>query len=61
MLAPPMAAATLLISTLVMTTALGALIGWLLGSWSLGALGGAVVGIPAGVAIVYRVYGRPSP
>jgi F0F1-type ATP synthase assembly protein I len=61
MLAPPMAAASLLIAALVATTALGALIGWLLGSWTLGALGGAVAGIPAGVAMVYRAYGRPTP
>lgn len=53
-----MAAASLLISVLVATTAAGALVGWLAGSWTLGALGGAVVGIPAGVAAVYGVYGR---
>lgn len=35
---------------------LGALIGWAVGSWSLGALAGVVVGIPAGVFAVYRRY-----
>jgi len=35
---------------------LGALIGWAAGSWPLGALGGAVVGIPAGVVAVYFRY-----
>lgn len=34
----------------------GALIGWASGSAALGALGGAVVGIPAGVFVVYRRY-----
>jgi len=55
-----MAAASLLLSTLLAVTMLGALIGWALGSWTLGALGGAVAGIPAGVAVVYRAYGRTS-
>ena len=35
---------------------LGALVGWAAGSWALGALGGAVLGIPAGVFAVYRRY-----
>jgi hypothetical protein len=34
----------------------GILIGWAAGSLGLGALGGAVVGIPAGVFAVYRRY-----
>jgi len=34
----------------------GALIGWAAGSTGLGALGGAVVGVPAGVFAVYRRY-----
>ena len=34
----------------------GALIGWAVGSTGLGVLGGAVVGIPAGIAAVYRRY-----
>ena len=56
-----MAAASLLLSTLIAVTLLGALIGWAVGSWTLGALGGAVAGIPAGVGVVYRTYGRPKP
>lgn len=35
---------------------IGALIGWAAGSWPLGALGGAIVGVPAGVAAVYYRY-----
>lgn len=38
------------------TIAAGALIGWAFGSAGLGALGGAVAGIPAGVFTVYRRY-----
>lgn len=34
----------------------GALIGWAAGSTGLGALGGALVGVPAGVFAVYRKY-----
>jgi hypothetical protein len=34
----------------------GALVGWAAGSAGLGALAGAVVGIPAGVFVVYRRY-----
>ena len=45
-----------LLSVTVALIGVGALIGWALGSWSLGALGGAVVGIPAGVFAVYRRY-----
>lgn len=52
-----MAAASLLLSTLIAVTFVGAAIGWAAGSWTLGALGGAVAGIPAGVAMVYRRYG----
>ena len=51
-----MAAASLLLSTLVAVMLVGALIGWAAGSWSLGALGGAVAGIPAAVFVVYRRY-----
>jgi F0F1-type ATP synthase assembly protein I len=35
---------------------LGALIGWAAGHTGLGILGGAIVGIPAGVLAVYRRY-----
>lgn len=36
----------------------GALIGWAVGSWSIGLLLGAVVGIPLSVLVVYLVYSR---
>jgi hypothetical protein len=39
---------------------LGALIGWAVGSWGVGLLVGAIVGIPLGAAVVYQVYGRSS-
>jgi hypothetical protein len=35
---------------------LGALIGWAAGSAGLGLLVGAIVGIPAAAAVVYKVY-----
>jgi hypothetical protein len=46
----------LLLSTTVAAIFAGALIGWAAGSWALGALGGAVAGIPLGVFVVYRRY-----
>jgi F0F1-type ATP synthase assembly protein I len=49
-------AGALLAATIVAAGAVGALIGWALGSWSLGLLGGVVVGIPLGVFVVYRSY-----
>jgi len=52
----PAGAGALLIGTTAMTIAVGAGIGWVAGSWTLGALAGAVVGIPAGVFVVYRRY-----
>jgi hypothetical protein len=36
----------------------GALLGWAFGSWGIGLLLGAVVGIPLGSLVVYQVYGR---
>ncbi len=36
--------------------AVGALIGWALGSGGVGLLVGAVIGIPLAVFVVYRVY-----
>jgi hypothetical protein len=44
--------------TLGAAMAVGALIGWALGSWGIGLLIGAVVGIPLGALVVYQVYGR---
>lgn len=42
--------------TTVAAVCTGALLGWASGSAELGALAGAVVGIPAGVFMVYRRY-----
>ena len=53
----PAAAGTLLLSVTLATIALVSLVGWAAGSWTLGALAGAVAGIPAGVFAVYRRYG----
>ena len=52
----PAGAGALLSGTTATGVAIGALIGWAAGSWPLGALGGAVVGIPTGVLVVYRRY-----
>lgn len=51
-------ASGLLLGTLGLAMALGALVGAVLGSWGIGLLVGALVGIPAGVAVVYYVYTR---
>ena len=51
-------ASGLLLGTLAAAMALGALVGWAAGSWGVGLLVGAVLGIPAGVLVVYQVYGR---
>jgi F0F1-type ATP synthase assembly protein I len=53
---PPLAAGSVLAGATGAGIALGALVGWAAGSWPLGALGGAVAGIPAGVYAVYRRY-----
>jgi hypothetical protein len=34
----------------------GSLVGWAAGEWTIGALVGAIVGIPAGIFAVYRRY-----
>jgi len=52
----PAGAGALLAAVTGAGVGLGALVGWAAGSWSLGALGGAVAGIPAGVFTVYRRY-----
>lgn len=46
----------LLAGTTVAGVGAGALLGWAAGSWGIGALVGAVAGIPAGVFAVYRRY-----
>jgi len=50
----PVAAGGLLICAVGVCAGAGALAGWAAGSTGLGALGGVVVGIPVGVATVYR-------
>jgi hypothetical protein len=52
----PAGAGALLVGTTAAGVGIGALIGWAAGSWPLGALGGAVVGVPAGVGAVYYRY-----
>jgi len=52
----PAGAGALLIGTTAATIGLGTLVGWAGGSAKFGALGGAVVGIPAGIFTVYRRY-----
>jgi F0F1-type ATP synthase assembly protein I len=52
----PAAAGALLGGVTAAGIGLGVLIGWAAGSTGLGAVGGAVVGIPAGVFVVYRRY-----
>jgi len=52
----PAGAGAVLIGTTLGFVGIGALVGWAAGSWSLGALGGAILGIPGGVVAVYRRY-----
>jgi F0F1-type ATP synthase assembly protein I len=52
----PAGAGAVLAGTTAMGVGIGAAIGWAAGSWPLGALTGAVLGIPAGVFAVYRRY-----
>lgn len=49
-------ASGLLLGTLSLTMAAGALLGWAFGSWGIGLLLGALGGIPLGVIAVYVVY-----
>jgi uncharacterized membrane protein len=51
-------ASGLLLGTTGAAMLVGALIGWAVGSWSIGLLLGAVVGIPLSVLVVYLVYSR---
>ena len=53
----PAGAGGLLVSTTAASIGIGSLVGWAAGNWTYGALGGAVVGVPAGVAVVYKTYG----
>ena len=52
----PAGAGALLITGTAAGIAVGALIGWALGSVTYGLLAGAFVGIPAGIVLVYRTY-----
>jgi F0F1-type ATP synthase assembly protein I len=52
----PAGAGMLLAATTAAAIGLGALIGWLAGNVGYGILGGAVVGVPAGIAAVYFRY-----
>jgi F0F1-type ATP synthase assembly protein I len=52
----PAGAGALLAGTTAAGIGLGAAVGWAAGSVPLGILGGAVVGVPAGVAAVYFRY-----
>ena len=51
-------ASGLLFGTVGAAMILGALVGWALGSWTIGLLIGAVVGIPLAVLVVYLVYSK---
>jgi hypothetical protein len=46
----------LLSATTAASVGVGALVGWAVGSIGYGILGGAVVGVPAGIAAVYFRY-----
>jgi F0F1-type ATP synthase assembly protein I len=46
----------LLLAVLLLCIAIGALLGWAVGSAGIGALVGAVLGIGAGTYVVYRRY-----
>lgn len=52
----PAGAGGVLAATAMVTTGVGALVGWAAGSAGVGAAAGAAVGIPAGVFAVYRRY-----
>jgi F0F1-type ATP synthase assembly protein I len=52
----PAGAGAILAGTSIAGIGLGALIGWSAGSVGLGAVGGAILGIPTGIYAVYRRY-----
>ena len=52
----PAGAGAVLVGTTAAGVGAGALVGWAAGSVGLGILGGAFVGVPAGVAAVYFRY-----
>jgi hypothetical protein len=53
-------ASGLLLGTLIASMGLSTLIGWALGNAGYGVLVGAILGIPAAIAVVYVVYSRAS-
>ena len=53
----PAGAGGLLVAATAASIGAGSVIGWAAGHWTYGALGGAVVGVPAGVVAVYKTYG----
>jgi F0F1-type ATP synthase assembly protein I len=55
---PPAEAGALLTIVTFLGVGAGALIGWAAGSFSIGLIVGAILGLPAGVAAVYRRYRR---
>ena len=52
----PAGAGMLLAAATVLSIGIGALIGWMAGNVGYGILGGAIVGVPAGVIAVYFRY-----
>jgi len=52
----PAGAGAVLAGTTAAGIGVGALVGWAAGSVGLGILGGAVLGVPAGIFAVYRRY-----
>ena len=52
----PAGAGMLLASTTAVAVGVGALVGWAAGNVGYGILGGAVVGVPAGITAVYVRY-----
>jgi F0F1-type ATP synthase assembly protein I len=52
----PAGAGMLLAATTATSVAVGALIGWIAGNVGYGILGGAIVGVPAGITAVYFRY-----
>ena len=54
-------ASGLLLGTTGTAMVVGALLGWAFGSWGLGLLIGAIVGIPLAVFVVYKVYAGSTP
>jgi F0F1-type ATP synthase assembly protein I len=55
---PPVEAGTLLALVTLLGLGAGALVGWAVGTFATGLIVGAVIGLPAGVYVVYRRYRR---